>query len=173
MKKFIRIFHILELKRDFSQGFDKDIVRLNAKLFNGNYGFFDEFVSADKARIQDAGQILRLVLHKDESYFFDTLPFTEPKSKLLLLAKEAVYKDDLSFHKSSYNPLFAKYYKFWKNDECFDVAFCNERGELCEGSRSNIIVQKDSVLYTPSLESGLLNGIYRQFLFKLGVLKEG
>ena len=53
------------------------------------------------------------------------------------------------------------------------MVFCNERGELCEGSRSNIIVQKDGLLYTPSLESGLLHGIYRQFLLGLGVIKEG
>ncbi len=164
---------ILEQKRDFSQGFDTDIMRLNEKLFSGQYGFFDDFVRGDKARIQNTGQILRLILHKDGSYFFDTLPLAEPKSTLLLLAKEAVCKDDLSFHKTSYNPLFARYYKLWKNNACFDVVFCNERGELCEGSRSNIIVQKEGLLYTPSLESGLLNGIYRQFLLRLGVIKEG
>lgn len=163
--------HILELERNYNQDFDKDIVRLNEKLFSGQYGFFDEFVCEDKS--QNTGQILRFVLHKEGSYSYQTLPLTEPKSDLLLLAKEAVCKDDLSFHKTSYNPLFAKYYKLWKNDKCFDVVFCNERGELCEGSRSNIIVQKDGLLYTPSLESGLLHGIYRQFLLGLGVIKEG
>ncbi|EAJ0465703.1 bifunctional aminodeoxychorismate synthase component I/aminotransferase, partial [Campylobacter coli] len=39
-------------------------------------------------------------------------------------------------------------------------------------SRSNIIIKKDKVLYTPTLQSGLLNGIYRQFLLDLGLIKE-
>ena len=42
------------------------------------------------------------------------------------------------------------------------------------GSRTllDLIVQKDGLFYTPSLECGLLNGLLRQFLLRLGRVKE-
>ena len=36
--------------------------------------------------------------------------------------------------------------------------FCNERGELTEGARSNIFVERDGVLLTPPLSAGVLDG---------------
>lgn len=38
----------------------------------------------------------------------------------------------------------------------------NTRGEICEGCISNIFFVKDSVIYTPSLETGCLPGVMRQ-----------
>jgi len=44
----------------------------------------------------------------------------------------------------------------------FDEAvFLNERGEITEGSASNIFWLKDGILFTPSLECGLLPGVIR------------
>lgn len=57
---------------------------------------------------------------------------------------------------------FRPWYKI-KND-VFDEIYFNERGELTEGARSNVIIEKDGKFYTPPVECGLLNGIYRQSL---------
>lgn len=46
----------------------------------------------------------------------------------------------------------------------FDEIYFNEREELTEGARSNIILQIDGKLYTPPVKCGILNGIYRQKL---------
>ena len=46
------------------------------------------------------------------------------------------------------------------------------RGELCEGSRSNIVLRQGGRFYTPPLSSGLLNGVYRQFLLQKGAIQE-
>ncbi len=44
----------------------------------------------------------------------------------------------------------------------FDEAiFLNEKGEITEGSASNIFWLKDRALFTPSLECGLLSGVIR------------
>lgn len=44
----------------------------------------------------------------------------------------------------------------------FDEAiFLNEKGEVTEGSANNIFWLKDGVLFTPSLECGLLSGVIR------------
>lgn len=45
-----------------------------------------------------------------------------------------------------------------------EVIFRNERGELTEGSRTNLFVEKRGVLYTPALKCGLLPGTFRRFL---------
>ena len=44
----------------------------------------------------------------------------------------------------------------------------NYRGELSECTQSNLFVVKDGAALTPSIESGLLPGITRAFLFEVG-----
>jgi para-aminobenzoate synthetase / 4-amino-4-deoxychorismate lyase len=46
----------------------------------------------------------------------------------------------------------------------WDVLFLNERGEVTEGARSNIFVEKGGVFLTPPLASGLLPGTFRAHL---------
>ena len=36
--------------------------------------------------------------------------------------------------------------------------FCNERGELTEGARSNIFIRREGILLTPPLGAGVLAG---------------
>lgn len=50
----------------------------------------------------------------------------------------------------------------------FDAVFLNERGEVCEGARSNIFVERDGVLLTPPLACGLLPGVMRRHLLESG-----
>ncbi|TMU82975.1 aminodeoxychorismate lyase [Bacillus sp. BHET2] len=45
--------------------------------------------------------------------------------------------------------------------------FLTKEGYLCEGITSNLFWIKDGGLYTPGLETGLLNGITRQFILAL------
>ncbi len=49
---------------------------------------------------------------------------------------------------------------------CNEVIFFNERGELCEGSFTNIFIEIEGQLYTPPLSSGLLAGILRSELLE-------
>ena len=52
----------------------------------------------------------------------------------------------------------------------FDWIFCNERGEVCEGARSNVFVRREAggLLLTPPLRSGLLPGVLRETLVAAG-----
>ncbi|HZX29846.1 MAG TPA: aminodeoxychorismate synthase component I [Rhodocyclaceae bacterium] len=56
--------------------------------------------------------------------------------------------------------------------EVFDVLFLNERGEVAEGARSNIFVERDGVLLTPPLASGALPGVLRAELLATGRARE-
>ena len=48
----------------------------------------------------------------------------------------------------------------------------NEKGEITEGSRSNIVILKDNTLLTPPKQSGLLCGCMRQALLDSKLIYE-
>ncbi len=51
--------------------------------------------------------------------------------------------------------------------------FLNERGELCEGTITNVVLtMKDGSRRTPPLSSGCLPGVYRQSLLDTGAVQE-
>lgn len=54
----------------------------------------------------------------------------------------------------------------------FDLIFLNERGEVAEGARSNVFVERDGVLLTPPLSSGALPGVLRSSLLANGRARE-
>lgn len=56
--------------------------------------------------------------------------------------------------------------------EIFDVVFLNERGEVAEGARSTVFVERDGVLLTPPLGSGALPGVLRAELLAAGRARE-
>ena len=43
--------------------------------------------------------------------------------------------------------------------DCDETIFLNERGEVAEGSRSNIFVRRGGILLTPPLSAGILDGV--------------
>ncbi len=53
-----------------------------------------------------------------------------------------------------------------------EVIFLNTKGEICEGSLSNIFFVKESQIYTPKVSCGLLPGIVRRFLITHLQVKE-
>ena len=52
--------------------------------------------------------------------------------------------------------------------DVFDALFFNTRGELCEGARSNVFIERDGKLLTPPLACGLLPGVMRRHLLESG-----
>ncbi len=57
--------------------------------------------------------------------------------------------------------------------EVFDAIFFNTRGEVSEGARSNVFIERDGALLTPPLSSGLLPGVLRRQLIESGRAVEG
>lgn len=117
--------------------------------------------------------ILKLTLYKNGEYKIAQDSIKESKSDILLLGDKRLdsTQDNLAY-KSSLRGIYDEVSVKWKSNLCYDIAFLNERGEVCEGSRSNIIIKKGDEFLTPSLKSGLLNGIYRQFLLQQKAIKE-
>jgi para-aminobenzoate synthetase/4-amino-4-deoxychorismate lyase len=55
-----------------------------------------------------------------------------------------------------------------KASGCDEVVFLNERGEVTEGSRTNVFLERDGVWLTPPLACGLLDGCLRRELIENG-----
>ena len=58
------------------------------------------------------------------------------------------------------------------DSKIFDRVFLNERGEVAEGARSNVFVERDGLLLTPPLSSGCLPGVLRAELLAIGKARE-
>lgn len=75
--------------------------------------------------------------------------------------------DMLLRHKTSWRELYDR-----AHPGVNELIFCNERGELTEGARSNIFIKRDGMLLTPPLDAGVLPGILRAELIALGKARE-
>lgn len=60
-----------------------------------------------------------------------------------------------------------------KNAGFDDALFLNTQGFLTETSSANLFFIRENKIYTPSIQSGLLNGIYRQLIFQKFNIHEG
>lgn len=81
--------------------------------------------------------------------------------------------DNLLAHKTTRRQLFDEQWaKFNKKLGTQEVLFLNERGELTEGSRSNLFIEREGKLLTPPLSCGLLPGTLREELIEGGQVVE-
>lgn len=77
--------------------------------------------------------------------------------------------DAFLYHKTTRRELYDREWQHYSETAGADeVLYLNERGELTEGSRMNIFVERNGILETPPLGSGLLPGTLRASLLASG-----
>ncbi|SHK55838.1 aminodeoxychorismate synthase component I [Rhodothermus profundi] len=74
--------------------------------------------------------------------------------------------DPLRYHKTTRRAHYEAAYLQARAAGYDEVLFLNTRGEVCEGSRTNLFVQIGGRLYTPPVSCGLLPGVYRQYVLR-------
>ncbi|MFH1245591.1 MAG: aminotransferase class IV, partial [Candidatus Omnitrophota bacterium] len=72
------------------------------------------------------------------------------------------------YHKTTNRKLYDAEYRRARSRGFYDVIFSNEKGEITEGAISNIVIKSKGVFYTPPVECGLLDGVYRRYLLRSG-----
>jgi para-aminobenzoate synthetase/4-amino-4-deoxychorismate lyase len=81
--------------------------------------------------------------------------------------------DPFLFHKTTRRELYdGEFERLNRETGCDEVLFLNERGELTEGSRTNLFIERGGRLLTPPLSSGLLDGTLRRELLATGRAQE-
>ncbi len=117
--------------------------------------------------------MMRLLLSKDGSFEVQYLPLVESKTDKVIISKNPVNSQEKFLqYKTTHRPWYDKSMQKIKNGEIYDEIFFNEKEELTEGARTNIVLELGGKLYTPPLECGLLNGIFRQTMIKEQQLQE-
>ena len=95
-------------------------------------------------------------------------PYKEPKKEIVLTVSPYKVNSSnplLRFKTTNYMlNVLAKRYAIEKG--CDDVILLNENNEITETTSANIFWIKNTVLYTPSLECGLVEGITRETILK-------
>lgn len=97
-----------------------------------------------------------------------------PTVRRAVIGKQSIVSGDiLRRHKTTSRALYdAALASIADDSNIFDVVFVNERGEVAEGARSNVFVEREGRLLTPPLSSGALPGVLRAALIAKGRAKE-
>ncbi|MGJ9460198.1 aminodeoxychorismate synthase component I [Oceanobacillus sp. CF4.6] len=96
-------------------------------------------------------------------------PFVEPVQ--IELATIPISKENVFLHyKTTNRGIYENILK--QHPTAFDVLLWNDEKEITEFTTGNVVVEINDTLYTPSLDSGLLAGTYREDLLQKGIISE-
>lgn len=128
----------------------------------------DDAVEGKKGRLR-----VRLLLSEGGAVTVTTtaLPPADPNALMRFAVSETrVDSSDLFlFHKTTRRELYDREWQEYSERLGTDeVIYLNERGELAEGSRTTIFIERDGRLLTPPLSAGLLPGTLRAELLAEG-----
>lgn len=108
---------------------------------------------------------LRLDLHHDGRMTLQhaAIAALPPGPARLLLSASPVPAQEAALlqHKTSLRTAYDTAIQKAVAHHAFDTVFVNDRGEVCEGARSTLLVQRDGRWYTPALDCGVLQGVMR------------
>ena len=134
-----------------------------------NFNFNNEILNAKF----DKDGMYRILLSQNGEYEIQHKPLNEITTNKIVISDIVVNSKDVFLqYKTTYRPYYEKTFSKIKYGEIYDEIFFNERGELTEGARSNIVLELDGELFTPPCSCGLLGGTYRKKLLKENKIKE-
>ncbi len=116
---------------------------------------------------------VRLLLSATAQFAVETAPFTPlPTGQIwrFFVSQKPLSRDHpFVYHKTTNRAFYDdERTRLHAVNGCDEVLFCNEQGELTEGSITTIFLEQDGHLLTPALSSGLLAGTLRQDLIDSG-----
>ena len=159
---FLLDLHLMRLKNSCEYfSIPLDIRKLEKKI--RKLSFAEKGKLKLRLLVDMAGQVSTQISPLDE--------ITQPV-KVKISSETIDSKDAFLYHKTTRRDLYDKEKAKAEKEGFFEVVFLNERGELTEGSISNIFIEKNGQLYTPALDCGLLPGVLRGDLINKGQARE-
>ncbi|MBI1649391.1 aminodeoxychorismate synthase component I [Hyphomicrobium sulfonivorans] len=131
--------------------------------------------------VEDAGSDkrlrVRLLLTEDGEVSVTTTPLAAAAPDATMrfaVSSSRVDSNDLFlFHKTTRRELYDREWQEYADKLGTDeVIYLNERGEIAEGSRMSVFIERDGTLLTPPLSAGLLPGTLRAELLAAGKARE-
>jgi len=114
---------------------------------------------------------LRLLLSRHGELSISTAPLPAlPAAPRVALASERLPSETAWLrHKTTHRPWYAAATDWLvQHPDYFDLIFCNQHDQLCEGSRSNVYLLLDGHWCTPPVTCGLLPGVQRAQILAAG-----
>ncbi|MCM8801092.1 MAG: aminotransferase class IV, partial [Candidatus Omnitrophica bacterium] len=154
-------------------------MRDSAQYFDFKFNFL-KIIKAlkdlQRSFIQTHKYKVRLLLDKEGNLEIDYLDITYDflnKENYVTISKERVDPENVFlYHKTTNRFLYDREYDYYRKKGYFEVIFLNKYGQVTEGAISNVVIKKRNNYYTPLIYSGLLPGIFRQYLVKNYNVKE-
>ncbi|OZI26602.1 aminotransferase [Bordetella genomosp. 9] len=118
---------------------------------------------------------LRLLHHPDGTLTLRTapLPPLPTPQGVCLWTSRLSSGESMLRHKTTHRPWYDDITEWLaRHPDLFDAVLCNERGELCEGSRTNVYLQMGGTWFTPPVDCGCLPGVQRAALLDAGLVQE-
>ncbi|MFO7445461.1 MAG: aminodeoxychorismate synthase component I [Ignavibacteriaceae bacterium] len=93
-------------------------------------------------------------------------PINPDEINVIVSAKRISADDKFRYFKTTNRQLYDDQLAEYSAKGFFDVIFLNNRGQICEGARTNIFIRKAGEWYTPPVNAGLLEGVFRNYWLK-------
>lgn len=127
---------------------------------------------AEQARRFEPGSRYRVRLLLDEegsiSVMTAVLAADEAPCRVRWSAQRTFSSDVFLRHKTTRREMYDRELSRARADGFDEVLFLNERGEVTEGTISNVFIRKDGRLLTPPVRCGVLPGVLRRHLLEAG-----
>jgi para-aminobenzoate synthetase/4-amino-4-deoxychorismate lyase len=114
---------------------------------------------------------VRLLLFRDGNITISSSELDDigSQSKQVIISKHRIDQTNRFFyHKTTNRDLYDSELKKARENGYYDVLFFNNKGEVTEGAISNIFIKNGERFFTPPVYCGLLNGVYRRYMFDSG-----
>jgi 4-amino-4-deoxychorismate lyase len=159
--------------------FERHLARLYASANEFGFAYDPERIGEvlrDAVGQPAAALRTRLVLSPDGEVHASTQPYAAlPPHKIWNLRVARVRldsSDPLLRHKTSRREAYMRARAEYQVHQADEVILLNERGEVCEGTITNVFVEDEGLLLTPTVACGLLPGVLRGELLDEGRTRE-
>ncbi|XSG82720.1 MAG: aminodeoxychorismate synthase component I [Methyloligella sp. ZOD6] len=155
---------------------DRHLNRLQASAQHFGYPYDREAVkaalAAETRALQGETYMVRLLLGEDGAIAVTAkeiaLPGKDTVWTFAVSDRRVDEKDPFFFHKTTRRAFYDEALaEAQEATGCDEVIFLNSKGELTEGTRTNLFIEKDGRLYTPAVACGLLPGTLREEMIDL------
>jgi len=111
---------------------------------------------------EDVRYRIRLLLSRNGTPTVTSTAYTSPLLDTVAVADERTDSSDrFLYHKTTNRALYERYRMMAEKKGLADYIFLNERGEVTEGSVTNLFIESGGRFYTPPLSCGVLPGVFR------------
>jgi len=134
-------------------------------------------LAEEEKQFADTAMRVRLLLHKDGRIKVSSTPLVSPDlgeelAKVAFSSGKVDPDNPFFYHKTTMRELYNRARQEAERWGLYEMLFTNTRGEVTEGTISNLFVEENGRLYTPPVSCGLLPGTFRRSFLEAGKAEE-